>query len=174
MWLAPLAAAAAVAAAWFSKPVSQWWLTSPPLNQVSSPCPQVHKSSFREVAPQHQCWPLGVYSPSCCATAAASDFPGRSWPTLGTQVPRLLTDWKQGNFFFPPALTQWIDEAASAPLFSQEPAVWCLLQLTALQKDEPFVKDATRKVRSHSLLRTHTRAAAAQTGPDPDWPVSGP
>ena len=43
------------------------------------------------------------------------------------------------------SVTQWIEEAVLAPLFSVQ-GVWHLLQLTALQKDEPFVKDATRKM----------------------------
>lgn len=72
------------------------------------------------------------------------DCPGRDWPTLcmsGAQVQHLYPDGQ----FRQLSLTKWIDEAELAPLFSVQ-GVWCLLQLTALQKDEPFVKDATGKV----------------------------
>lgn len=53
-------------------------------------------------------------------------------------------EWKHFNAdrqFRQSSVTQWMDEAALASLFSVQ-EVWHLLQLTALQKDEPFVKDA--------------------------------
>lgn len=106
---------------------------------------------------------------SRCAAVACllTELFGRVWPTLCTRKgtsAAFASGWTEGGLARRLSVTQWMDEAELAPVFTVQ-RVWCLLQLTALEKDEPFVKDATRKVAPRwsgawlfpaSLTHTHT------------------
>lgn len=121
------------------------------------------------------CYWLYWQTPACmCLNGAQTQ---RLWPV------------RQFKHF---SVTQWIEEAALAPLFSVQ-GVWHLLQLTALQKDEPFVKDATRKMAprwsgggfsrvsdahvQHTHTHTHIFLAFCSSSRhklNPDWLVRAP